>query len=377
MITNVIYAVLVLGVIAVVFGLILSVAAKAFEVKVDERLPKIQACLAGANCGGCGYPGCAGCAEAILAGKAPVTACAPAGAEGAAKIAEIMGMEAPSGEKQVAHVLCNGGEASVKNFEYVGLHDCVAATKVAGGPTACSFGCMGFGTCVAACQFDAIHINEQGVAEVDKEKCTNCGACREACPRKLIVEVPYKQKVFVNCSNKEKGPAVMKVCANSCIACGMCERTCKFDAIHIDEKGVAEVDKEKCTDCGACREVCPRKLIVEVPYKQKVFVNCANKERGPAVTKVCANSCIACGLCEKTCKFDAIHVVNNVAVIDYTKCRNCTMCAKACPRNAIEPIPTPEEKEKFKAAQKAAAERKAAAAKAAAEASAAEAPKAE
>jgi electron transport complex, rnfABCDGE type, B subunit len=136
MITNVIYAVLVLGVIAVVFGLILSVAAKAFEVKVDERLPKIQACLAGANCGGCGYPGCAGCAEAILAGKAPVTACAPAGAEGAAKIAEIMGMEAPSGEKQVAHVLCNGGEASVKNFEYVGLHDCVAATKVAGGPTA-------------------------------------------------------------------------------------------------------------------------------------------------------------------------------------------------------------------------------------------------
>ena len=101
---NVIFAVLVLGVIAVVFGLILSVAAKAFEVKVDERLPKIQACLAGANCGGCGYPGCASCAEAILAGKAPVTACAPAGAEGAAKIAEIMGMEAPSGEKQVAHV---------------------------------------------------------------------------------------------------------------------------------------------------------------------------------------------------------------------------------------------------------------------------------
>jgi electron transport complex protein RnfB len=295
---NVIFAVLVLGVIAVVFGLILSVAAKAFEVKVDERLPKIQACLAGANCGGCGYPGCAGCAEAILAGKAPVTACAPAGAEGAAKIAEIMGMEAPSGEKQVAHVLCNGGEASVKNFEYVGLHDCVAATKVAGGPTACSFGCMGFGTCVAACQFDAIHINAQGVAEVDKEKCTNCGACREACPRKLIVEVPYKQKVFVNCSNKEKGPAVTKVCANSCIACGMCERTCKFDAIHV---------------------------------------------------------------------------INNVAVIDYDKCRNCTMCAKACPRNAIEPTPTPEEKEKFKAAQKAAAERKAAAAKAAAEAKAAEA----
>ena len=162
---------------------------------------------------------------------------------------------------------------------------------------------------------------------------------------------------------------------------GTCVAACQFDAIHINAQGVAEVDKEKCTDCGACREACPRKLIVEVPYKQKVFVNCANKNKGPAVTKVCANSCIACGMCERTCKFDAIHVVNNVAVIDYTKCRNCTMCAKACPKNAIEPIPTPEEKEKFKAAQKAMAEKKAAAAKAAAEAAAAakaaEAPKAE
>ena len=281
---NIVYAVLVLGVVAVIFGIVLSVAAKVFEVEVDERLPKIQACLAGANCGGCGYPGCGGCAEAILAGKAPINACAPAGAEGAARIAEIMGMEAPSGEKMVAHVICNGGEAAVKQFDYVGIQDCLAATKVAGAPLACAFGCLGYGYCVKACQ---------------------------------------------------------------------------FDAIHIGDKGVAEVDKEKCTDCGACREACPRKLIVEVPYKQKVFVNCANKEKGAAAMKVCANACIGCGLCEKTCKFDAIHVVNNVAVIDYSKCRNCTMCAKACPKNAIEPIPTAEEKEKFKAAQKALAEKKA------------------
>ena len=181
---------------------------------------------------------------------------------------------------------------------YRGVQDCLAATKVCGGDAlACKYGCLGFGSCVAACKFDALHIGPNGAAVVDKEKCTNCGACREACPRKLIVEVPYSKKVFVNCSNKDKGPAVTKVCANSCIGCGMCQRTCKFDAIHV---------------------------------------------------------------------------VNNVAVIDYTKCKGCTMCAKACPRNAIEPIPTPEEKEKFKAAQKAAAEKKAAAAKAAAEKAAAE-----
>ena len=291
---TIVYAVLILGVIAVIFGLILAFAAKIFEVEVDPRLPQIQSALAGANCGGCGYPGCAGCAEAILNGKAPVTACAPAGADGAAKIAAIMGVEAAAGEKKkkVAHVICNGGENCVKRFDYVGTPSCLAATKVAAGPTACQFGCLGFGECVKACQFDAIHINDKGVAEVDKEKCTNCGACREACPRKIIVEVPYKQQVFVNCNNKEKGPQVTKVCANSCIACGMCERTCKKDAIHV---------------------------------------------------------------------------VNNVAVIDYDKCVNCKMCAKACPKNAIEPIPTPEEKEKFKAAQKAAAERAAAAKKAAAE----------
>ena len=294
---NIIAAIAVLGALGALFGLILSVASKIFEVKKDPREEAILSHLAGANCGGCGYPGCGGCAAAILAGNAPVTACAPAGPDNAAAIAEIMGMAAPTGERQVAFVRCNGGEAAKKRFEYVGVHDCLSATKIAAGPLDCRFGCLGFGSCVAACKFDAIHVGENGAAVVDKEKCTNCGACREACPRKLIVEVPYSKKVFVNCSNKDKGPAV---------------------------------------------------------------------------TKVCANSCIGCGLCQRTCKFDAIHVVNNVAVIDYAKCKGCTMCAKACPRNAIEPIPTPEEKEKFKAAQKAAAEKKAAAAKAAAEKAAAE-----
>lgn len=287
---NIIFAVLVLGAIAIVFGLILSVAAKVFEVKVDERLPKIQECLAGANCGGCGYPGCAGCAEAILAGKAPVTACAPAGAEGAAKIAAIMGMEAPSGEKMVAHVICNGGDAAVKNFEYVGIADCVGALKVAGGPTACSFGCLGFGSCVKACQFGAMSIGPNGTAVVDPEKCTDCMACAAACPRHLIVEVPASKKVHVACANQDKGKDAMSVCASSCIGCG---------------------------------------------------------------------------LCQKECKFDAIHVVNGVAVIDYDKCKGCKLCTKVCPRDAILPIATAEEKEKYKAIKKAQAEKAKAAADAA------------
>ena len=284
----IVLAIVVLVVLGLAGGIILVLASKFMAVYEDPRIAQITECLAGANCGGCGYAGCADYAKAIVDGKAPTYKCAP------------------GGDKMVAHVLCNGGCNAVNNFEYRGVKDCLAATKVCGGDAkACKYGCFGFGSCVTACKFDAIHV-VNGVAVVDKEKCTNCGACRAACPHHLIVEVPYKQKVFVNCSNKDKGPAVTKVCANSCIACGMCERTCKFDAIHVE---------------------------------------------------------------------------NNVAVIDYSKCKNCTMCAKACPRNAIEPIPTPEEKEKFKAAQKAAAEKKAAAAKAAAEAAKAaeeaEAPKAE
>ena len=295
--TTIIWAVVVLGALAIVFGLILAVAAKVFEVEVDPRLPEIQACLAGANCGGCGYPGCAGCAEAILAGKAPVTACAPAGAEGAAKIAAIMGMEAPSGEKMVAHVLCNGGTNAVKNFEYRGVHDCLAATKVCGGDAlACKYGCLGFGSCVSACQFGAMSIGPNGAAVVDPDKCTDCMACAKACPRHLITEVPVSKKVHVACANQDKGKAAMSVCTHSCIGCG---------------------------------------------------------------------------LCQKECKKDAIHVVNGVAVIDYDKCVGCKLCTKVCPRDAILPIATAEEKEKYKAIKKAQAE-KAAAAKAAETAGAAQ-----
>ena len=260
---NIIAAIAVLGALGALFGLILSVASKIFEVKKDPREEAILSHLAGANCGGCGYPGCGGCAEAILAGKAPVTACAPAGPENAAKIAAIMGLEAPSGDKMVAHVMCNGGCNAKENFEYRGVKDCLAATKVCGGDAkACRYGCFGFGSCVAACKFDAIHVIN-GVAVVDKEKCTNCGACRAACPHHLIVEVPYKQKVFVDCSNKDKGPAVTKVCSNGCIGCKICEKKCPHGAVIVADNH-AVIDYDKCTSCGTCVSACPRKCLVNI-----------------------------------------------------------------------------------------------------------------
>ena len=167
---NTVYAIVVLGVLGALFGLVLAVASKVFEVKKDPREEAVLSHLAGANCGGCGYPGCAGCAAAIVAGNAPVNACAPAGAENAAAIAAIMGLEAPSGERQVAFVRCNGGTNAKKRFDYVGVKDCMAATKVAAGPLDCSFGCLGFGTCVSACQFGAMSIGPNGAAVVDPDR---------------------------------------------------------------------------------------------------------------------------------------------------------------------------------------------------------------
>ena len=222
---NIVYAVVVLGVLGALFGLVLAIASKVFEVKKDPREEAILSHLAGANCGGCGYPGCAGCAAAILAGDAPVTACAPAGAENAAAIAEIMGQAAPTGDRQVAFVRCNGGTNAKKRYEYVGVKDCLSATKVAAGPLECQFGCLGFGSCVSACQFGAMSVGPNGAAVVDPDKCTNCMACAKACPRHLIVSVPASErKVHVACANLDKGKAAMSVCSSSCIGCGLCEK---------------------------------------------------------------------------------------------------------------------------------------------------------
>ena len=301
--TNIVSAVLVLFIMGVVFALLLGIAAKVFAVEVDERIPQVRDCLPGANCGGCGFPGCDGLAAAIVEGKAPVNGCPVGGAAAEAKIAEVMGVEADGAEPMVAHVHCNGGCNAIDKTKYDGLQDCSAAMRVAGGPKECAYGCMGLGSCVKECAFDALHIVD-GKALVDPEKCVACGKCVAACPKKLIDLVPKSKKVHVNCKNQDKGAQAMKVCSNSCIGCMKCE---------------------------------------------------------------------------KTCKFDAIHVINNVAVIDYDKCKNCKMCSKACPKNAIEPIPTKEEKEKFDAMMKAQAEKAKAAAqaKAAEQAAAAEAPKGE
>ena len=253
--------VIVLGVMGAIFGGILGYAAKIFHVDVDPRQSEVREALAGANCGGCGFPGCDGYAAAVAAGKAPTNKCVAGGAKTAAKVAEIMGVAAGDMEKQVAFVPCSGedGVAS-KRFNYSGPQNCQAAMVFGDKSNKdCLFACIGYGDCVKACKFDATH-TVNGVAKVDREKCIGCGACAEVCPKKIIRLIPYAQTVMPTCSSKDKGAAVMKKCDVGCIGCMKCERECPAEAIKVTDN-LASIDTSKCIQCGHCAEVCPRHII--------------------------------------------------------------------------------------------------------------------
>ena len=175
---EILYAALILGGMGILFGLLLTLTSRIFAVPADPVKDAVREALPGANCGGCGYPGCDGCAEAIASGKAPVNACPVGGAEAAAKIAAVMGVEnAEPAVKMVANVICQGSEELCKQkFNYTGIQDCVAASLVNDGDRSCKYACLGLGTCVRACPFGAIHIDDyKKIAVVDKEKCQSCG----------------------------------------------------------------------------------------------------------------------------------------------------------------------------------------------------------
>lgn len=271
-------AVISLGAIGLISAIVLFVASKKFAVYEDPRIGEVAEVLPQANCGGCGYPGCAGFAEAcVKAGSLEGKLCPVGGQPVMARVAAILGLEAASAEPKVAVVRCNGScEHRPRTTRYDGVSSCAVANATYGGETDCTFGCLGCGDCVDACQFDAIHMNpETGLPEVDENACTACGACVKACPRRIIELRPKgknNRRVYVSCVNKDKGAQTRKACSVGCIGCGKCVKVCPFEAITL-ENNLAYIDPAKCKLCRKCEAECPQGAILAVnfpPRKPKV-----------------------------------------------------------------------------------------------------------
>jgi len=267
---SIIVPILVLGLLGVAFAIFLSVSFKKLAVQVDPKVESIMAVLPMANCGACGFAGCLGFAEAVAALKADPAGCIAGGPSVAEKVGQVLGTEVEAKEEMLAFVACQVGRRGAKTkYEYEGVANCQAAAILFGGDRLCAWGCLGLDSCVTVCPFDAIHVNAEGLAVVDRQKCRACRKCVAACPRHLIYMVPKLQQVLVACTNHERGKKAKEVCPLACTACRICEKNCPESCIPVSDN-LAVIDFKKCTQCGTCVEKCPQKSIVNLAKVQAV-----------------------------------------------------------------------------------------------------------
>jgi len=267
-----------LSLLALISAVILYFVAQKFKVFEDPRIDDIQAVLPAANCGGCGFAGCRNFAEELVKSDSfEGLNCPVGGADVMGAAAKILGREAPVVDPLVAVLLCNGTpEFRPHTSVYDGAADCRISNNLYAGETDCSYGCMGLGDCFRACAFDAMYMDSTlELPVIIDDKCVACGACVKACPRHLIElrkKAKKDRKIYVACSNCDKGGPAGKACKVACIGCSKCLKICEFDAITI-ENNLAYIDAKKCTFCRKCVSECPTNSIIELnfpPRKVKV-----------------------------------------------------------------------------------------------------------
>jgi electron transport complex protein RnfB len=249
-------------ILSLLLGIVIVIVSKAFALPIDQRFDEIRAILPGANCGACGYNTCDGYAR-VLTDKETTDAarCPVGGTDVAQDLAAYLGLQPQEFIVQVAQVMCQGTtQYTKKRYEYSGTLSCTAAHGLFSGPNACTYGCMGYGDCAAACPYQAISV-ENGIAYVDRDRCTACSICVKTCPKKLIAIIPKRLNAYsVKCCNKWPGAQTRKNCTIGCIGCKKCFNVCEFAAITMDGP-LAIIDQKKCTQCGKCLPECPTNAI--------------------------------------------------------------------------------------------------------------------
>lgn len=246
--------------IGLFFGIGLALAAHKFAVESNPLVEEVLESLAGAQCGGCGYPGCEGYAIAVVNDPdVPPNLCYPGKEKVAERVAELTGKKMAAMEDMIALVRCSRQEGRVSHkHEYIGFRSCTAANLGFGGPSACQYACIGLGECAEACPFDAIKMVD-GFPVIDPDKCVSCGTCVKTCPKRVIELMTLKARVYVPCSTKDLGKNVTKVCEVGCISCKMCIKKCPAEVVSMED-GIIKIDHQKCIEYGpSCEEICVEK----------------------------------------------------------------------------------------------------------------------
>ncbi|MCL2544366.1 MAG: RnfABCDGE type electron transport complex subunit B [Clostridia bacterium] len=321
---TIVYAVAVLGGLGLVFGVMLAVAGKLFFVPVDGRIAAVLEALPGANCGGCGYPGCKPFAQALVEGEAPANGCPVGGQELADKLGAMLGIDPGYRRRMAAMVMCQGTveRCRPKFHQFQGIQDCLSASLVADGNKTCHYACLGLGTCTAACAFDAIRIDDRmKIAVVDPDRCTGCAMCIETCPKRVLSLQPAGTPVQILCHAAERGKLVSDNCKVGCVGCELCEKACKFGALAMVNH-LPVIDQEQCAGCMMCAEVCPTTAIWGDFDNRKEAV-------------IDREACIGCGICKKICQFEAISGVRRQPHVVTEACTGCGACWEKCPKACI------------------------------------------